>query len=152
MVLSTFWRSRKDLTNLPKLSCGFKLYDCIYLNFPSDLITWFYHFPLFHQIVIPAGHVANFVVTVTAPLTEGQFIGEVIFHTPFEEKRILAILKTVEGYLSVRPDFITMRPSFPVSCHECNNINNNNTNNDNNTNNNDDDDDNINNNNNNNNK
>ncbi|XP_041456206.1 transmembrane protein 131-like isoform X2 [Lytechinus variegatus] len=64
-------------------------------------------------VVIPAGHVANFVVTVTAPLTEGQFVGEVIFKTAYEEKRIMATLKTVEGYLSVRPDYITMKPSFP---------------------------------------
>eukprot|EP00057_Strongylocentrotus_purpuratus_P022121 XP_011676595.1 PREDICTED: transmembrane protein 131 isoform X5 [Strongylocentrotus purpuratus] len=64
-------------------------------------------------VVIPAGHVANFVVTVTAPLSEGQFVGEVIYKTAYEEKRIMATLKTVEGYLSVRPDYITMKPSFP---------------------------------------
>ncbi|XP_071504186.1 transmembrane protein 131-like, partial [Diadema antillarum] len=69
--------------------------------------------PSHNAVVIPAGHMATFVVTVTAPLTEGQFIGEVIFNTPFEEKRVLAILKTVEGFLSVRPDYITMKPSFP---------------------------------------
>ena len=30
MVWSTFWRSRKKLTNLPKLSCGFKDLICLY--------------------------------------------------------------------------------------------------------------------------
>ncbi|XP_038063228.1 transmembrane protein 131-like [Patiria miniata] len=65
------------------------------------------------SLVITEHHFAVLRLEVKAPLTEGQFLGDVVIETPHERLPISAKLRTVEGCLGVKPEHIILRPAFP---------------------------------------
>ncbi|XP_072040458.1 transmembrane protein 131-like isoform X2 [Amphiura filiformis] len=66
-----------------------------------------------NPLVIPANYMAVMRVEVQAPDQEGQFLGEVKLNTEYEQLSIPAQLRTVEGCLSIKPDHVIMKPTFP---------------------------------------
>lgn len=73
----------------------------------------------FLQITIPPHHYALMLLRLTTPEEEGLYSGIVHLETQYHIEKYEAVLKAVEGYVSIKPEKVAFLSGYPVSLPIC---------------------------------